>query len=721
MPFSIVAIDIGHLIEKVAAYAPDADTRQLDSAYTFAAHHHATQKRASGEPYITHPLAVAHMLADLKMDMDSVIAGLLHDVVEDTAATIQDIEKRFGKDVCLLVQGVTKLARIGLQSNEQKQAENFRRLVLAMSDDIRILMIKLCDRLHNMRTIRHIHSEESRRRVSLETLEIYAPLAERIGMKSMQEELQDLSFSQLNPDAYTIITNRIKHLHQLDKNIMDLVVQDLNSIMQKANIKAKIMGREKSPYSIWRKMQRKNMSFEQLCDVVAFRVLVNSIADCYQTLGVIHNEFFVIPGRFKDYISTPKPNNYQSLHTYVIGPNQRQIEIQIRTYAMQEVSEYGVAAHWQYKQGIRSKDGKKYRWVRSLLDILEHTVGDQEFLENTKLEMFHDQVFCFTPYGDLIALRRGSTPIDFAYAVHSDIGNRCKGVKINGKLMPLRTELRNGDQVEIIISPNQNPSPTWERFVVTGKAKTNIRRFLRAKKRSQFVSLGKSIFEKEFSARPKAQTNKVLDKLLKKTGLKEEDFYAHLGEGLISTHELTRFASPASDTEADVKDVIQVEGGLKVKTKLTKLKLGHRTIKELMPEMAISYGSCCYPLPGDKIKGVVKTGTGITIHRHHCETLKNFHGDEKNKLDLSWATHAKKEFFEASIFLVLHNAKGSLAVVSTLIAEKNGNIVNLSIKKRSRDFFDLDVHIQVNGTEHLNEIMAVLRMARVVYSVDRQP
>ena len=709
--------NISELLEKVSAYAPDIDSTLIKKAFEFADYHHAMQMRASGEPYITHPLAVAHMLADLKMDADSVIAGLLHDTVEDTAATLRDIEKLFGEEVAALVQGVTKLARIGLQSNEQKQAENFRKLVLAMSDDIRILMIKLCDRLHNMRTIRHIASEESRRRISLETLEIYAPLSERIGMKYIQEELQDLSFSQLNPDAYTIITNRIKHLHQLDKNIMDLVVRDLNTIMKKSGIKTKIIGREKSPYSIWRKMQRKNVSFEQLCDVVAFRVLVDSIADCYQTLGVIHNEFFVIPGRFKDYISTPKPNNYQSLHTYVIGPNQRQIEIQIRTFAMQEVSEYGVAAHWQYKQGIRSKDGKKYRWVRSLLDILEHTVGDAEFLEHTKLEMFHDQVFCFTPYGDLIALRRGSTPIDFAYAVHSDIGNRCKGVKINGKLMPLRTELRNGDQVEIIISPNQNPSPTWERFVVTGKAKTNIRRFLRSKKRSQFVSLGKSIFAKEFSGTTKEETSLRLKSLVKKTGLKEEEFYAHLGEGLISTRELIQEEPKAIDGN----QLLEAGQGQAVLVRQTHKKTDkkEKVIEELLPDMPIFYGGCCFPIPPQHICGIVTTGKGITVHKEGCKQEKYFEGDPKRKLSLSWAVKANAHLYEAGLTIVLHNAKGSLAVLSTIIADKNSNILNLSVDRRGRDFYDLSLNVEVHDEAHLNQICDALRMARVVYSVDR--
>lgn len=692
---------------------PGADTALIKKAYAFADTYHLKQKRASGEPYIIHPLAVAEMLADLKMDVPSVIAGLLHDTVEDTSATLKDIEKQFGEEITLLVQGVTKLARIGLQSNEQKQAENFRRLVLAMSDDIRILMIKLCDRLHNMRTIKHVKSEESRRRVSLETLEIYAPLSERIGIKSIQEELQDLSFSQLNPDAYTIITNRIKHLHQLDKSTMSLVVRDLTTIMKRSGIKASIIGREKSPYSIWRKMQRKNVSFEQLCDVVAFRILVDSIADCYQSLGIIHNEFFVIPGRFKDYISTPKPNNYQSLHTYVIGPKQRQIEIQIRTKGMQEISEYGVAAHWQYKQGIRPKEGKQYRWVRGLLDILEHTVGDDEFLENTKLEMFHDQVFCFTPYGDLIALRRGSTPVDFAYAVHSDIGNRCKGAKINGKLMPLRTELRNGDQVEIVISPNQNPSPTWERFVVTGKAKTNIRRFLRTKKRTQFISLGKSVFLKEFHDIPKKKMESVKEEILEKFCLKEDDFYAHLGEGLISTQEMVSGAFSLERRESSESDL-----ALAVKLKPSKVAASKQDeIKGIMEGMAIYYAGCCHPLPGEKIIGIISTGKGALIHKSSCDEVKS--EDPSHLLDVDWGVKSKENVYTTQVFITLHNSSGSLGALSTIIGKKEGNISNIKITRRSHDFFDLLVDIVVKDLKHLGSIIEALQMTRLVHAVER--
>ncbi|HCI49203.1 MAG: GTP pyrophosphokinase [Alphaproteobacteria bacterium RIFCSPLOWO2_01_FULL_45_8] len=711
-----MSLNASELVNKVLSYAPRADAQLIKKAYDFAEAHHVDQKRASGEPYIMHPLAVAEMLADLKMDVPSVIAGLLHDTVEDTAATLKDVEKIFGSEITSLVQGVTKLARIGLQSTEQKQAENFRRLVLAMSDDIRILMIKLCDRLHNMRTIKHVQSEESRRRVALETLEIYAPLSERIGMKGIQEELHDLSFSQLNPEAYTIITNRIRHLHQLDKSTMSFVVQDLGGVMQKAGIKATVTGREKSPYSIWRKMQNKNVSFEQLCDVVAFRILVDSIADCYHALGIIHNEFFVIPGRFKDYISTPKPNNYQSLHTYVIGPKQRQIEIQIRTYAMQEVAEYGVAAHWQYKQGIKPKEGKQYRWVRGLLDILEHAAGDDEFLEHTKLEMFHDQVFCFTPYGDLIALRRGSTPVDFAYAVHSDIGNRCKGAKINGKLMPLRTELRNGDQVEIVISPGQNPSPTWERFVVTGKAKTNIRRFLRSKKRSQFLSTGKSIFLKELQAIPKKKVGDILPKLLKKFQLEEEDFYASLGEGVITTRELENVIHPSEKKES-------VEGApvtlAPAKGKLPKKPKPKSEIKGLVPGMVIHYAGCCHPLPGESIVGLVTTGKGVTIHKEECEDVEGFQGDVRRLLNVSWGPISKEDMYVSRIFAVLYNTAGSLGEFTTVIGQKGGNISDIKITRRNSDLFDFSVDLMVHDLNHLSSILESLRMSEVVHIVER--
>src|SRR5882724_4987003 len=459
------------LVETVKAYDPGADEDALNRAYVFSMKAHGSQERASGDPYFSHPLEVANILTKMKLDGASIITALLHDTVEDTDATLEQIEQLFGKEVARLVDGVTKLSRIELQSDHTKHAENFRKLVLAMSADIRVLLVKLADRLHNMQTLHFMKDSDKRRRIALETLEIYAPLAERMGMQQMKDELENLAFAELYQDAQASIVQRLKFLREQGGDMVPRIIAELKRTLDAAGIEAWISGREKTPYSIWRKMQRKNISFEQLSDIMAFRIVVPDVSACYQALGTLHSTYSMVPGRFKDYISTPKPNNYRSLHTGVIGPERQRIEVQIRTREMHEVAELGVAAHWRFKQDAPRLDGRQYRWLRELLDILEHAAGPEEFLEHTKLEMFQDQVFCFTPKGDLIALPRGATPVDFAYAVHSQIGDTCVGAKINGRLLPLRTELANGDQVEIVTSKAQTPSPTWERFVVTGKAR----------------------------------------------------------------------------------------------------------------------------------------------------------------------------------------------------------------------------------------------------------
>src|SRR6476646_2369702 len=427
------------LVERVRTYDPAVNEDALNRAYVFSMKAHGAQMRASGDPYFSHPVEVAGILAQMKLDSSSIITGLLHDTVEDTLATLEDIERIFGPDIARLVDGVTKLSRIELQSDHTKQAENFRKLVLAMSEDIRVLLVKLADRLHNMQTLRFIKSEDKRRRIARETMDIYAPLAERIGMHRMKDQLEDLAFAELYPDARASIMARLGFLRDRGGDIVPRIIAELNRKLEDGGLKAAVSGREKSPYSIWRKMQRKNVSFEQLADVMAFRILVDNVGDCYHALGIMHSAYPVVPGRFKDYISTPKPNNYRSLHTGVIGPEKQRIEVQIRTREMQDVAELGVAAHWRWKQEAPQLDGRQYRWLRELLDILEHAAGPEEFLEHTKLEMFQDQVFCFTPKGDLIALPRNATPVDFAYAVHSEVGNTCVGAKINGRHMPLRT------------------------------------------------------------------------------------------------------------------------------------------------------------------------------------------------------------------------------------------------------------------------------------------
>src|SRR5579864_4495338 len=521
------------LVELVKSYDPKADEGALNRAYVYSMKAHGAQLRASGDPYFSHPVEVAGLLAQMKLDSASIVTGLLHDTVEDTVATLDDIERLFGPEITRLVDGVTKLSRIELQSDQTRQAENFRKLVLAMSEDIRVLLVKLADRLHNMRTLRFIKDADKRRRIARETMEIYAPLAERIGMHEMKDQLEDLAFSELHPEARQSIIARLAFLREKGGDLVSRVIAELKDVLKQHGVEAQVTGREKSPYSIWRKMQRKNVGFEQLSDIMAFRVAVENVEQCYQTLGVLHSQYPVVPGRFKDYISTPKPNQYRSLHTAVIGPERQRIEIQIRTPEMHEVAELRVAAHWVYKQGAPKTEGRQYRWLRELLDIIEHAPDPQEFLEHTKLEMFQDQVFCFTPKGDLIELPRGATAVDFAYAVHSQIGDTCVGAKINGRLVPLRTTLANGDQVDIVTSKAQTPSPTWERFVVTGKARARIRRFIRTQQRQQYLDLGKAIVQKAFRQESQEFTEKALEPVLPSFDAETaEDLYVAVGQGL---------------------------------------------------------------------------------------------------------------------------------------------------------------------------------------------
>src|SRR5258706_8798756 len=590
------------LVERVKAYEPSADEDALNRAYVFAMKAHGSQSRDSGDPYFSHPLGVAELLARMKLDSASIVTGLLHDTVEDTDATLEQIEHHFGKEIARLVDGVTKLSRIELQSDHTKHAENFRKLVLAMSADIRVLLVKLADRLHNMQTLHYMKDSDRRRRIALETMEIYAPLAERMGMQEMKDELENLAFAELYPDAQASIVQRRKYLREQGGDMVPRIIAELKRTLDAAGIEAWISGREKTPHSIWRKMQRKNISFEQLSDIMAFRIVVPDVAACCQALGTLHSTYSMVPGRFKDYISTPKPNDYRSLHTGVIGPERQRIEVQIRTREMHEVAELCVAAHWRFKQDAPKLDGRQYRWLRELLDILEHAAGPEEFLEHTKLEMFQDQVFCFTPKGDLIALPRAATPVDFAYAVHSQVGDRCVGAKINGRMAPLRTQLQNGDQVEVVTSRNQTPSPTWERFVVTGKARACIRRFIRTQQRAQYLELGRSILAKDFRHDGHALTEKALEGALKKLKCESVDeLYALVGAGNLTGREAIATVFPGLKPAVEEKAPGTKRGRSK---KAAAKESTSIPITGLIPGMAINFAGCCHPLPGDRIVGI---------------------------------------------------------------------------------------------------------------------
>ncbi len=703
------------LVELVKSYDPNADDGALNRAYVYSMKAHGSQLRASGDPYFSHPVEVAGILAQMRLDTASIVTGLLHDTVEDTVATLDDIKRLFGHEITRLVDGVTKLSRIELQSDQTKQAENFRKLVLAMSEDIRVLLVKLADRLHNMRTLRFIQDGEKRRRIARETMDIFAPLAERIGMHRMKDELEDLAFAELYPDARAGILARLDFLRDKGAVIVPRILAELGCKLAEGGLAgAAVSGREKSPYSIWHKMQTKNVAFEQLSDVMAFRVLVGDMADCYHALGIIHAAYHVVPGRFKDYISTPKLNNYRSLHTGVIGPEQQRIEVQIRTAEMHAVAELGVAAHWSYKQGAGKTEGPQYRWLRELLDILDHASGPEEFLEHTKLEMFQDQVFAFTPKGDLIALPRGATAVDFAYAVHSEIGDTCVGAKINGRLVPLRSELGNGDQVEIVTSKAQHPSPTWERFVVTGKARARIRRFIRTQQRTQYLDLGRAILQKAFRQDGQEFSERPLEPVLKTFSCPSvEDLYVAVGQGLATGRAVVNAAFPQQQ-EARAKVVSLARA---------RRKAGHNdtavAIRGLIPGMALHFAGCCHPIPGDRIVGIVTTGKGVTIHTIDCETLENFAETPERWLDVAWSSSEADAIHVGRLNVMITNEPGNLGSLTTVIGKQGGNISNLKITNRSSDFFEIMLDIEVADVKHLTTIIAALRANPVINSVER--
>jgi guanosine-3',5'-bis(diphosphate) 3'-pyrophosphohydrolase len=712
------------LVKQVKNYNPKCDEALLAKACEFSARAHSKQKRASGEPYFQHPLEVAGIIADMRLDVSSVITALLHDTVEDTEVTLKDIQEEFGEEISRLVDGVTKLTKIEYQPEGVRQAENFRKLLLAMSEDIRVLLVKLGDRLHNMRTLHYVKSEEKRRRIAHETMEIYAPLAERMGMQQVKIELQDIAFAELHPDVRQSIIKRLEFLRNENDHIIERIVTDLTQTLEKEGLHAKIEGREKTPCSIWKKMENKNLGFDQLADIIAFRVVVDSVEDCYRALGIVHAAYKMVPDNFKDYISTPKNNGYQSLHTVVIGPEQHRIEVQIRTESMHDIAEYGVAAHWSYKQKTEygQMEGKQFRWLRELLQILEHDAAPEEFLENTKLEMYYNQVFCFTPRGDLIALPKGATTVDFAYAVHSDVGSTCVGAKVNGRIVPLKTVLHNGDQVDIIRSKTQVPSPAWEKFVVTGKARSEIRKFIRQQQRDEYLNLGKAILTKAFKQEGHDLKDSMLEPLLEVYAKDTiDDVYVAIGEGTITRADVLTILFPDRKEAKDEK---------KSKSLLSIFRRKHKKryepdeenaipIKGLVAGMAVHFAGCCHPLPGEKIVGIVNTGKGITIHTTDCDMLSNYSDMPERWIDVAWEKESHAGTHIGRLKVILSHETGSLATLSNTIAKDLGNICNLKITNRSSDFFEMIVDVEVKGVRHLANIIASLRAQAGIHSVER--
>ena len=720
------------LTEKVHAYDPKADTGLIDAAYVLAMQAHGNQRRDNGDPYITHPVAVADILAGYRLDTASIATGLLHDVIEDTPVRLPEIEARFGKEIAGLVDGVTKLTRLELQSDRTRQAENFRKLVLAMSRDIRVLLVKLADRLHNMRTLHFVRDPERRKRIARETMEIYAPLAERIGMEAVKIELQTRAFAQLEPEAYDTIQARLNFLRGQGADVIDEVKRDLTRVCEEAGVHViEVSGREKSPYSIWEKMHRRNVAFEQLSDIMAFRVIVPTKADCYMALGAVHSAFQVIAGRFKDYISTPKSNGYRSLHTGVTLRDARsqKIELQIRTDDMNDVAENGVAAHWLYKTHDTKADGralKQFRWVQDLLEILENSSAPDEFLENTKLELYDDQVFCFTPKGQLIQLPRGATPVDFAYSVHSQIGDTCVGAKINGRLMPLRYQLQNGDQVEIMTARGGTPSPAWERLVVTGKARARIRRFLHQQERQQNRDAGRAELTKAFRQAGVDGSEKALEPALKILKLASVDeLYIAVGNGNVGPRDVVHAAYPELRQAPRAPRMIPPllpRSGAKPATKTD----GEMPVTGLVPGMAYSFAGCCHPVPGDEIVGIVTTGKGVTLHARDCQTLHAFSATPERFIDVDWnyatltkGSASKPPAHTARISVITGNDPGALANLTNAIAKQDGAVSSLKIVSRQEDFIEALVDVDVRDITHLSKVVAGLRGASGVKNVER--
>ncbi|MGI9482484.1 MAG: RelA/SpoT family protein, partial [Hyphomicrobiales bacterium] len=720
------------LVEKVTSYDPDADEALLNKAYVYAMKAHGSQKRASGDPYFSHPLEVAAILTDLKLDDATIAAALLHDTIEDTEATKQEIDSLFGAEIGALVEGLTKLKRLDLVTKEAAQAENLRKLLLAISDDIRVLLVKLADRLHNMRTIDHVKPEK-RERIAQETMDIYAPLAGRIGMQAVRDELDDISFKVLKPEAHKTISNRLERLREESGDILVEIEMELRAKLAEYNINAKVYGREKTAYSIWRKMERKQISLGQLSDIYGFRVIVENVVDCYTALGVVHQTWRMVPGRFKDYISNPKTNDYRSLHTTVVGPHRKRVELQIRTGQMQETAEKGVAAHALYKDfgshetpvneaqdngkgrpTSAASESNAYRWLRRLVDMLAEGDSPKEFLEHTKLELFHDQVFCFTPKGDLIALPRGATPIDFAYAVHTGVGNTCVGCLINGRHAPLMSELENGDEVEIIRSDAQVPPAAWEGIAATGKARAAIRRATREAVRKQYAGLGREILLRSLRANGYELDEERLAASIDRLGEKDvEDVLAKIGRGEISTSDVLKAMDvedkPASPKSAGVGGRLKSLGEMfpRPRSRGKRKKQGSAIpVRGLKSDLPLTISPETGAVPGERIVGILTPGVGVTIYPIFSDLLSEFEDEPGRWVDLAWDVNPKREEkFPARILITLLNEPGALAQVTKVIGENGANIQTLQMDTQSADVYLLHVTIEVYDIKHLNEII----------------
>ncbi|MBX3563265.1 MAG: bifunctional (p)ppGpp synthetase/guanosine-3',5'-bis(diphosphate) 3'-pyrophosphohydrolase [Sphingomonas sp.] len=688
------------LVDRVLSYDPQADEALLNRAYVFSVNAHGSQKRASGDPYFSHPIEVAGILTDLHLDDETIATAILHDTIEDTVATPDEIKRLFGDNVARMVDGVTKLSKIEAQSETERSAENLRKFLLAMSDDIRVLLVKLADRLHNMRTLHYIKSEDKRRRIARETMDIYAPLAERIGMYEFMKEMQSLAFKELEPEAYESITRRLDALKVEGEDRIAKIGSGLKLLLSRGGIEAEVSGREKHPYSIWKKMSERHVSLEQLSDIMAFRATVETEEECYRALGVIHRRWPMVPGRFKDYISTPKRNGYRSLHTTVILADNQRVEIQIRTRDMHAQAEYGLAAHWAYKQDAVRPD-TQVSWIRDLIEILEHADSPEELLEHTRMAMYQDRIFAFSPAGELIQLPKGATPIDFAYAVHSNIGDQAVGAKVNGQVVPLRTEIQQGDQVQILRSKAQEPQANWLNFAITGKARAAIRRHIRHKERDETMRLGRKLYDEIVTRLPTPPGASALKDALKRLKLADE---ATLMEAIarrkLTDRQVMEAVMPGSATGDEHEHPPQQHA---------------IEIKGLTSGVAFDFAIDCRPIPGDRIVGLRRAGKPIEVHAIECAHLAD--SDEEDWIDLTWGDKAEGGI--ARIAVTLKNEPGALGAIATLIGQHKANILELRMDNRDTTFHTNVIELEVRNAAHLMKLLAALRAADVVSSAER--
>jgi GTP pyrophosphokinase len=707
------------ILDKVKSYHPGADTDLINKAYVYSARMHEGQTRKSGDPYFIHPVSVASIIADMRLDTASVCAALLHDVVEDTGASDDDMRQLFGEEVAFLVDGVTKLGRINFTCKEDQQAESFRKMLVAMARDIRVLLVKLADRLDNMRTLEHM-KPDTQERIARETVEIYAPLAGRLGIHWLKAELEDLSFKHLYPEAWTELTKKVKRGARDSDRYIDDVTKRLQKMLIERGFAVDVQGRVKHLYSIWRKMRRQNIDFEQVQDFVAFRVLMENVADCYAALGVVHSQWTPVPGRFKDYIALPKPNLYQSLHTTVIGPGHRRIEVQIRTHEMHRTAEFGIAAHWKYKQntgGLDAKDAARFAWLRQLMEFQKEVADPAEFLDSVKVDLFSDEVYVFTPKGDVKTFPRGSTPLDFAYAIHSEVGDHCVGARVNGAMVPLRYKLHNGDVVEILTSNSQHPGKDWLDYAATGKARSKIRNFIRLEERKRGMKIGRDLLEREMRKGGLSMGRFLKgdrQKVLERYGVgNDDDLFAQIGYGKVQAASVVDFIAPKDDQQARKS---LTPGIIERTVDKVRKKDGEGILIEGMDDVMVRFARCCNPLPGDAVTGWITRGRGVTVHRHGC--TKAMELDPERRVDVGWGGSANVQL-PVAMRVVTADRPGMLANVSSAFTESGVNITEANCRT-SADGRAVNVfQFTVSDVSKLKNPMRSIQRIDGVYDVER--